>query len=553
MPLAVSCNHCSKRLSIKEELAGKRVRCPVCGHTLSVPAAAPPPASSGEPPTTATSGRAVPPSRRSRTPLILVSVAALACAAGGLAFYLTREPTHEPGPDRVEAPPTPCVVDDIQMATVADHNARRIYITAIQVRAPGAGEKTLEFDAPTPALDMDILMPRGGAKRITVLKINGRAVAKSDVVLEGLKVKGSPGRTYSLYFGQNDRTLGPSQLVGVAVDGVPLYAVRVGGPNVLRGTLSTQETRETGHRSDEELFCAFRTGGGGGAGDMPAFYLRFWAESELQDLREQPSPFGLRMTDETVTDATLKELAPLKNLSALDVTRTAITDAGLKELSAHAGLSILNLSHTKVSDAGIKELAVLTNLTRLGLAGTGVTADGLKHLAPLTKLHTLSVNEPTDRALAVLRELGLLHALTWAGGDDGRRPTRPAEVAVFSLQGGGVTDAGLKELAPFTGVRKLYLAGTKVSDAGLKELAIFKNLTHLQLTGSAVTDAGVKDLVALTKLTWLNLSHTRVTDSGLKDLEALTALNTLSLARTGCTTKGIEALRQVLPNCRIER
>ena len=45
-----------------------------------------------------------------------------------------------------------------------------------------------------------------------------------------------------------------------------------------------------------------------------------------------------------------------------------------------------------MTDAGIKELAPLTNLSYLSLGCTKVTDAGLKHLAPLKKLYRVYVN-----------------------------------------------------------------------------------------------------------------------------------------------------------------
>ena len=58
-----------------------------------------------------------------------------------------------------------------------------------------------------------------------------------------------------------------------------------------------------------------------------------------------------------VTDAGLKELATLKNLTTLDLSNTGVTDAGLKELAPLKNLTTLNLGgFTRVTDEGIKEL-----------------------------------------------------------------------------------------------------------------------------------------------------------------------------------------------------
>lgn len=36
MPIATACD-CGKSGKVKEELAGKKVRCPGCGHSINVP------------------------------------------------------------------------------------------------------------------------------------------------------------------------------------------------------------------------------------------------------------------------------------------------------------------------------------------------------------------------------------------------------------------------------------------------------------------------------------------------------------------------------------
>jgi hypothetical protein len=57
-----------------------------------------------------------------------------------------------------------------------------------------------------------------------------------------------------------------------------------------------------------------------------------------------------------VTDAGLKHVAPLQNLSTLILVDTRITDAGLAELGALKNLSVLILDSTDVTGAGIRAL-----------------------------------------------------------------------------------------------------------------------------------------------------------------------------------------------------
>jgi hypothetical protein len=153
----------------------------------------------------------------------------------------------------------------------------------------------------------------------------------------------------------------------------------------------------------------------------------------------------------TVTDAGLKELAPLQDLTDLNVGRNAITDAGIKELVPFKKLSNLVLDQTQVTDKGMKDLARLTSLTSLSLSSTKVTDEGIKDLAPLKNLSWF--NPPQQ-----------------------------------------VTDAAMKDIAGHSELETLLLGGSKVTDAGLKDLASLKKLKLLNVANTQVSDKGVTEL-----------------------------------------------------------
>ena len=87
-----------------------------------------------------------------------------------------------------------------------------------------------------------------------------------------------------------------------------------------------------------------------------------------------------------VTDAELKRLAALKNLTTLDLARTRVTGAGLKDLAALKNLAALHLGGTypilaadvgrklSLTAADLKELTALKNLTALHLSETDATS-----------------------------------------------------------------------------------------------------------------------------------------------------------------------------------
>ncbi len=39
MPISVVCSGCDKKLTVKDDLAGRRIKCPACGEAVAVPAA----------------------------------------------------------------------------------------------------------------------------------------------------------------------------------------------------------------------------------------------------------------------------------------------------------------------------------------------------------------------------------------------------------------------------------------------------------------------------------------------------------------------------------
>ena len=116
----------------------------------------------------------------------------------------------------------------------------------------------------------------------------------------------------------------------------------------------------------------------------------------------------LRLNGTQVTNAGLKELAPLKNLTRLYLGFTLVSDTGLKELAPLTKLTYLDISLTQVTDAGMKELAPLKNLTNLALGSTQVTDIGVKEILGSRKLHTLSLAEARAFPLSLASESGVI-------------------------------------------------------------------------------------------------------------------------------------------------
>jgi hypothetical protein len=73
-------------------------------------------------------------------------------------------------------------------------------------------------------------------------------------------------------------------------------------------------------------------------------------------------------------------MVQLKNLQALNLEFDKITDAGLKDLAPLTNLHLLKLAGTPISDAGLKEVVGHKHLHTLWLGGTNVTPEGVAAL-----------------------------------------------------------------------------------------------------------------------------------------------------------------------------
>ena len=119
-------------------------------------------------------------------------------------------------------------------------------------------------------------------------------------------------------------------------------------------------------------------------GSIPAFEFQRSPEG-LSKLPVPTVPFGLSFSHDInknyVTDALLKQLAPMKTLQYLNLSgETEVTDAGIKELAGLTQLQAIDLNLTQITDAGLKELSGLKQLKALYLRNTKVTDAGEKEL-----------------------------------------------------------------------------------------------------------------------------------------------------------------------------
>ena len=77
-----------------------------------------------------------------------------------------------------------------------------------------------------------------------------------------------------------------------------------------------------------------------------------WSQKPIS----RASVTDLNLSDTKITDAGLKDIAKLQQLTGLDLSGTKITDEGLKDIAKMQNLTTLYLLGTQITDAGAAEL-----------------------------------------------------------------------------------------------------------------------------------------------------------------------------------------------------
>ena len=177
----------------------------------------------------------------------------------------------------------------------------------------------------------------------------------------------------------------------------------------------------------------------------------------------------------------------MDQLEGLELEHARLTDEGLRHLAGLRRLRHLDLKDTPITDAGLAHLRGLRNLRELELDGTRVAGPGLVHLAGLVRLESLSVNStPVDDAgLALLPDLPRLENLCFGGG-----------VWITGASGdqrvvGGITDAGLRHLERFAGLKWLQFTNSRITGPGLDRL--LPRLPRLEYLGLHYTTVDLSD------------------------------------------------------------
>jgi len=175
--------------------------------------------------------------------------------------------------------------------------------------------------------------------------------------------------------------------------------------------------------------------------------------------------------------ACLKGFRKLVGLNFAYFTGPPVTDEDVVLLKDLPELQHLILAKTATSADGLKHLKRLTKLTHLTLPDT-VEARGFKHISFLPSLISLSIHLGKKAELG-LRELSHLPRLR------------------FLRLHHDVTNAGLKHLMSFGGLRKLEIWSEHLTDASVPLFEPLAHLASLEIRDCLITKKGEKALKKL--------------------------------------------------------
>ena len=215
-----------------------------------------------------------------------------------------------------------------------------------------------------------------------------------------------------------------------------------------------------------------------------------------------------------------------------------LSPEGLGQIARCHKLKFLDIGETGMTDADIRVLAALDQLSELHLENMPITSTGLARLAPLIHLQYLNWSLPRENAAAQVADIaGIFPHLAAISLGKGSPPEGVTAFSAFrkltrfEINNGAATDDLLQALLKVPQVQHLWLRSPgSISDTGIGHLAAHPALQEV----------------------FLENDH-RITDAGLLNLAPLKSLRLLRIIRCEkITPTGIDAFTKARPDVKID-
>ncbi len=188
-----------------------------------------------------------------------------------------------------------------------------------------------------------------------------------------------------------------------------------------------------------------------------------------------------------------------------------------------------------LTDATLQQLSQHPGLVGFGLDGPhSMTATGVMYLKNCPVLSSLTYYSKTPITPEVLRSFTELEAMQ-----------------ALAIRGQRFSQEMIASIVRVKKLKSLIILESEITDDVLMQLATLTSLEGMNLQDSPITDKGLESLKNLKALNFLGLSGTKVSDIGLQSLKALPSLKILYLERTSITPQALAEFQAAVPGCRV--
>ncbi len=261
----------------------------------------------------------------------------------------------------------------------------------------------------------------------------------------------------------------------------------------------------------------------------------------------------LRLFD-TVTDVGAKHLSKLKNLKRISA-NLDLSDKGVAELAKLPHLEQLMLSDQRITDVSLRHIARMPELKTLWFQDCQVSDQGLELLRGSPSLESLLISrtqmttaslEPLSR-IPNLRILSLNLSSEADEEPDWRNIAEFKQLEQLRLSGPSFRNADFAYLKGLVQLKWLDLQlDDPVNDEAFGHLKNLKHLTQLDVENTVITDQALTALSGMDKLEYLTISGL-ITDTGLRALRGMKSLRLLQIASPHLTEEGLSELAAGTP------
>jgi len=255
-------------------------------------------------------------------------------------------------------------------------------------------------------------------------------------------------------------------------------------------------------------------------------------------------------------NSALGALDAMPNLADVNLGKCAeIDDDGVKEIASnHPGIWRIGLSQTIISGKSLRYLAPLTQLTAVDLGGTQIRDEDVQLLLPLKELSTLNLSDCPYLSPRVLETVGKMTSLTILSlnknqnlGGGLRSLAGLKKLRILGLDDIQARDGDIQDVSNITSLTQFSVARGNFTNQVIPYLAKLHNLAYLGLDNCRMIGSATG---ALRPLTSLNLKTLRITGTAVSDADAelisqMQTIDALNIAKTKLTERGVTALSKL--------